>query len=384
MTRTSGSIGGTVTAAALARIGTPVPTVETASPTAVLGWAAARGRLRSGMADSARIAFVGDSKTMGAGAGTGGNYTVGAFARSRPARVAALLAAGGLPTRTDGFFGCAGLGSIADLLAYDPRRSGFSSWSGGANSLGGATMSTGNSNPGQFQPGGAVDRCSVFIRNGSDRPPFTVTKGTESVTLTPSGPNGGFARLEVSFVTRDAAPITIARGGNTGNLQLAGLIAWDSTRPGVEIANFGVFGVVAGFQADMTNAYSPAAALATYAPHLTIVNLGTNDSAQGLAMATWLANLRTIVQQARQSGSVILTWPAIAGVSPAGGSDVNRSQWRAALRAFAFDNGCLFIDDEALLGGRTAAQVSGAFADSLHETAWAYDVQAAAIARAIL
>jgi hypothetical protein len=384
MTRTSGSIGGAVTAAALARVGAPVPAVETASATALLSWAAARGRVRSGLADVARIAFVGDSKTVGAGAGSGTNFTVNAFARSRPARVAALLAAGGLPVRTDTFFGCAGMTSIADLLAYDPRRSGFSSWSGGVNSLGGATMSTGNTNPAQFQPTAAVDRCSVFIRNGSDRPAFTVTKGSESVTLTPSGSTGGFARLEVSFTTRDATPIVITRSGSTGNLQLVGLVAWDSSRPGIEIANFGVFGTVTGFYTDMTLGYSPGTALASYAPHLTIINFGTNDCAQGVPMATWLANVRTIVQQVRPTGSVILTWPAVGGSSPTGGADATRSLWRAALRAFAFDNGCLFIDDEALLGGRAAALSSGAFADSLHETAWAYDVEAAAIARAIL
>ena len=40
MTRTSGSIGGAVTAAALARVGALVPAVEASSPTALLGWAA--------------------------------------------------------------------------------------------------------------------------------------------------------------------------------------------------------------------------------------------------------------------------------------------------------------------------------------------------------
>ncbi|MDR6788267.1 hypothetical protein J2Y58_001625 [Sphingomonas sp. BE138] len=384
MTRTSGSIGGAVSAAALARVGAPVPAVETASPTALLAWAAARGRLRSGMADSARIAFVGDSKTMGAGAGSGASGTVGAFARARPARVAALLAAGGLPVRADAFFGCAGLGSIADVLAYDPRRSGFSGWSGGPVSLGGASMTAGSANPGQFQPSGPADRCSVFIRNGSDRPPLTVTKGAETVTITPTGAPGGFARLEVSFATRDANPIVVARAGGTTNLVLIGMIAWDSQRPGVEIANFGAYGVTSAFQADLSSAGAPAAALAAYAPHLTVVNLGTNDSQQAVPMATWLAKIRMIVQQARASGSVVLSWPAVAGVSPNGGTDANRAQWRNALRALAFETECLFIDEEALLGGRAAAQASGAFFDALHESPWAYDVQAAAIVRAIL
>lgn len=384
MTRTSGSIGGAVSPAALARAGAPLPALEATSATALLGWTAARGRVRSGMADVARIAFVGDSKTAGVGAGSGSAATIGAFARSRPARVAALLAAGGLPIRADAFFGCAGLTSIADVLAYDPRRSGFAGWSGGSASLGGAMMASAGPNPGQFQPAGPVDRCAVFIRSGSDRPPFTVAKGSETVTLTPSGATGTFARLEVGFATRDAQPIVVTRTGGATNLLLAGLVAWDNTRPGVEIANLGVSGVTAAYQADASSAVAPASALASYAPHLTVVNLGTNDSAQGVAMATWLANIRAIVQVARATGSVILSWPAIGGVSPTGGSDTARAAWRTALRALAFENDCLFVDEEALLGGRATAQATGAFTDPLHEAPWAYDVQAAAIARAIL
>lgn len=384
MTRTSGSIGGAVSPAALARAGAPVPVVEGASAANLFGWAAARGRLRTGAADAARIAFVGDSKTMGAGGGSGPAATIGAMARSRPARIAALLAAGGLPVRGDAFFGTAGLATIADVLAYDPRRSGFAGWSGGNVSLGGAAMSSGNASPGQFQPSAPVDRCAVFFRNGTDRPAFTVAKGGETVTVTPGGAPNTFTRHDVAFATRDAAPIVVTRTGTNNNLHLFGMVAWDSAKPGAEIANFGVYGVTTAFQADMALPYSPAAALASYAPHLTIVNLGTNDIGQGVAMAAWLANVRTIVQQARATGSVMLCWPAIGGAAPTGGADIARAQWRTALRALAADNNCLFVDEEALLGGRGAAAAGGAFTDGIHEAAWAYDVQAAAIVRAIL
>lgn len=383
MTRTSGSIGG-ATPAALARAGVSVPPVENATSTALLAWAAARGRLRSGQSDVARIAFVGDSKTMGAGAGGGPYVSQGAFTRSRPARVAALLAAAGVPVRTDGFFGAAGLPTIPDVLSYDPRRSGFSGWGGGNASLGGSTLSTGNGNPAQFQPGMATDRCSVFFRNGADRPAFTVAKGGESVTVTPSGPVNAFTRQEIVFAARDDNPIVVTRVGTASNLHLAGLMAWDSTRPGVEIANLGVFGCSSSYQADMTSAFAPASALATYAPHLTVVNIGTNDAAQAVPVTTWLANVRTIVLQAKLSGSVLLCWPSVGGWSPTYGSDTMRATWRAALRQFARDNDCLFIDEEALLGGRVVARTSGAFADSVHEMPWAYDLQAAAIVRAIL
>ncbi len=81
---------------------------------------------------------------------------------------------------------------------------------------------------------------------------------------------------------------------------------------------------------------------------------------------------------------MILAWPAVGGTSPTGGADAERAQWRTALRALAFEIDALFVDEEALLGGRAVAQASGAFTDSLHGSPWAYDVQAAAIARAIL
>jgi hypothetical protein len=383
MTRVSGSIGGTVSAAALARIGAPVPPLEAASAGNLLAWAAARSRLRAGMADAARIAFVGDSKTMGAGAGTGPQFTAGAFARSRPARVGALLAAAGLPARGEGFFGTAGVGTIADLIAYDPRRSGFAGWSGGSVSLGGPALATANANPGSFQTVAAVDRCHVYFRNGADRPAFTVQKGAETITVTPAGAPGGLGRQEVAFAVRDAAPIVVTRTGTTSNLHLVGLYAWDSARAGVEIVNFGVYGVVSGYQADAATPISPLAALGSYAPHLTVVNLGTNDLAQSVAAGVWIGNIRAIATQARQSGSVILCWPAVGGTTPLFGADPVRAQWRNALRALALELGCLFVDEEALLGGRVAAQAAGGFADAVHETAWAYDLQASAIVRAI-
>lgn len=383
MTRFSGSIGG-VTAAALAKVGAPVPAVEAATAGNLFAWAAARGRLRAGISDVARIAFVGDSKTMGAGAGSGAQATVGAFARSRPARIAALLAAGGLPLRRDSWFGSAGVPGIADVLAYDPRRSGFAGWTGGSVSLGGPSLSSGNANPGVFQPGGPTDRCAVFFRDGADRPAFTVGKGAETVTVTPAGPANGFRRQDITFATRDANPIAVTRTGTASNLNLIGMIAWDSAQPGIEIANFGVYGVTTAYQADAGTPVAPGAALGTYAPHLTVVNLGTNDIAQGQTMAAWLANVRLIVTTARASGSVILSWPAIGGISPANGADATRVQWRNALRVLAGELGCLFVDEEALLGGRASAQAAGAFVDGVHETAWAYDMQASAIARAIL
>src|SRR5690606_37808061 len=72
-------------------------TVQFRSAATLRRWGAAQAKLRTGAANAARIACIGDSKTLGAGAGTGTLFTAGAFAKSRPQRLAALLGLAGVP-----------------------------------------------------------------------------------------------------------------------------------------------------------------------------------------------------------------------------------------------------------------------------------------------
>lgn len=349
-------------------------------------WSKARDSLRAGSTINPRIAFVGDSKTRGAGAGTSNSANqnlTGAAMKAKHYRLAQLLNQEGIPAHAETWFGAGGAGTIPDATAYDPRLSGFSGWNGSVPSLGGTSFVTSNSNPGQFTPGTPVDRVSIFFRNAADRPAFTVAKGSETVAVTPDGIYR-LSRQEISFSTRDASPIIITRTGTTNSLLLIGLSAWDSTKPAVEVANFGVFGCNSAYQASTSDPLSPANALAIYAPHLTIINLGTNDLGQSVSLSSYIANITTIVQKAQLSGDVILCWPAVAGSQPSGGSDATRATWRAALKALASQLGCVFADEEALFGGRTGAQANGWFYDSLHESPAAYYSEANALVRLLV
>lgn len=345
-------------------------------------WSKARDALRAGGTSNPRIAFVGDSKTRGAGVGTNNSLNqglTGAATKAKHFRLAQLLNQAGIPAQAETWFGSGGTGTIPDAVAYDPRLSGFSGWSGGAASLGGGIFSGGVTNPGQFTPGVAVDRVSLFFRNGSDRPPFSIAKGSETVNVTSDGV-ARITRFEAAFTSRDTNPVVVTRtSGNS--LQLIGLVAWDSSKPAVEIANFGVFGCLSAYQANATDVWSPANALAVYAPHLTVVKLGTNDLNQSVPLATYLANITTIVQKAQLSGDVIVCWPAVAGTSPTGGNDTVRATWKAALKALAVRLDCVFADEEALFGGRLGAQTNGWFADALHENAAGYFCEANALVR---
>ena len=384
MGHVSGSIGGISAAHYNKRLvehGIGDPAVQFQSAATLRHWSVARSKLRIGAASVARIACVGDSKTVGAGAGA--LFTAGAFEASRPQRIAALLAASGLAVRTNGWFRSAGLATVADVLAYDPRRSEFFGWTGGSVSLGGPALSTGNANPGSFTPTSSVDRVSIFFRNGSDRRSFTVAKGAESVTITPSG-TAAMTRAEISFMVKDASPIVVTRTAGSTNLQLIGMMAWDGAVLGVEVANFGAYGITSAYHADASTAYAPCNALGVYAPDLTLINLGTNDLGNGtVTLGSYLSSLQAIVAQAKASGDCIIEWPSIGGVSPAFGSDATRRDWRDAAHDLAASNGCLFVDEEALLGGRALGATSGAFADAVQETTSAYEMEAAVLAAAL-
>jgi hypothetical protein len=343
-------------------------------------WRTCRAKLRLALVSTCKIAFPGDSKTFGAGAGTGSKFTVNAFGSSRPSRLAMLLAQSGLPTRTNSWFGAGGMSTIADVLAYDPRRSGFSGWSGGSVSLGGAALATGNTNPGNFQPSVPVDRVSVFYQQSASQGTFTVAKGSETTTIAAGNATSAIVRAEVTFTTKDASPIVITRSAG-GFVNIIGMTAWDSATPGIEISNFAVYGVISGYQADTTNPWSPANALAAYAPDLTIINLWTNDLNQSVTLPVALANIQTIITKAKVTGDCLLEWPSIGGASPSYGADATRAQWRSALITLAVSNGCAFQDDEALLGGRVGVVSNALTADGVHETGPAYDVEAQTLKR---
>lgn len=372
---TSGTAAPTL--AGLARIGAGPTSMVNAGGLIMLPWRAQLAKIRLGVEQVARLAIVGDSKSAGAGAGTGSQKMDGAFAKSWPSQLAARLAADGLIIR-DAWFGAAGMGTIPAVLAYDPRRTGFSGWGGGTVSLGGAALAAGSTaGIGSFQPSRAVDRHSLFVATGTGGGQLKVAKGSESFTINTVTGSPGFQRVESVFTTKSADPIQYSWLSG-GFVNVVGGVAWDGALPSVEVANFSIYGTTSGVQASATAPAAPLNALGTYAPHATLVKIGTNDLNTGVPMTTWEANVRAIVAKGRVTGTVGLIWPSIGGTSPTYGSDNTRAAWRARAIRIALDLGAAFFDEEALLGGRAGANSSGALPDSVHAAEWAQAMEAAA------
>jgi len=61
-----------------------------------------------------------------------------------------------------------------------------------------------------------------------------------------------------------------------------------------------------------------------------------------------------------------------------------RAVWKAQLRTLATSKGCVFLDEEAVFGGRTGAVNGGWFADGRHESAAAYLSLATPLTRLLL
>lgn len=367
--------GVSATLAALSRVGAAPASMVNVSPATMLLWRTAQAKLKAGVVSAIRIACVGDSKTAGAGAGTGSQRMDGAFPKAWPTQMAAMFAADGFVIR-DSWFGTAGMQSPAAIAAYDPRRSGFTGWGGGETSLGGPTLATNNSNIGSFQVSRPVDRASVFVRISTGGGVLRVAKGNESFTINTVGAEA-FLRSEFVFTTKSADPIQVSWASG-GYVSVAGTVAWDSGLPGVEVGNFSIYGTTSVTQAGTSKACSPLNALAAYAPNLTFIKLGTNDVNTGVALAVWEANIRAIVARAKLTGSVVLIWPSIGGASPAFGSDAVRTMWRARALQIALNMGAIFFDEEALLGGRAGANASGALPDNVHAAEWAQLLEAMA------
>lgn len=356
-------------------------------------WSIAWAKAQAGAATRpARLLFVGDSKTMGAGASKvvdGPKYITDVFTRSKSAHVARLLRRS--CAVYEGFVGYNGASTPAERMLYDPRVT-LTNTGGGVRALAGTITSSSVGTFISYAHGVApVDRFSVLTQWDITRPAFSVSKGSETFTLTPAGATANVAsRQEVVFATKDAAAITLTKGaGTSGTTPIIAGVAWDSANPGVEVMNAGVYGITAKATVTPQNGndmdYLPV--LAVYAPDLTVIALGTNDvtgvSGPNVSLSDYLAAITSIATVAKVTGDVIVIWNAVGGNNPANGDDVTRAIWKSALRDLCQNNGYLFLDEEQFFGSRNAAQAAGAYRDGTHENDWAYVLQGAALERVI-
>lgn len=351
-------------------------------------WQAALAKLRAGIYRP-RIVFIGDSKTTGTGAGTssGNSWTDGAEPRSKIAHVVKLLNARGIPANRNAWFASSGLPSPAAKIAYDPRLSNFSGWTGSAQTLGGVCFATNGTTPATFTPSGDVDTLETYFRlRSADGQGSITADASPTVLATMNVAYGGAETLGKVTVNVTKGPHSFnAQRTGGGFFVFAGMLAYDSTLPAVDVINGGAFGTTSAYHASTNpSPVNAANALSVVRPDLVVIQLGSNDLNTSVSAASYAANIQDIITKAKAAGADVVLEVATFGNTGGYGTDVEREAYRQALIALGAANGCMVADHAARFVSFANANGLSLMRDGIHETEPGYSDEAMALIGALI
>ncbi len=192
-----------------------------------------------------------------------------------------------------------------------------------------------------------------------------VTQGSFSV----AGPLFVTLKLTIT-VPLTSAPIAVVRTAGP-SVFFTGIDAYNSAAKKIRILGFGQPGETAGYLASATS-YSVPQFISLLDPALTILETGINDWEQGVALATFQANLQSLIDNIKPVSDLILIGPnGTGGVA----SDATQLTFNAAIEAKASANGLLFMDVRDINASwvnYTAANAAGKMSDITHPNATGY------------
>jgi lysophospholipase L1-like esterase len=344
---------------------------------------AAVGRVRAGTGVMKSL-HIGDSTTRGFGA-------EGAYASTfpktldYPTQFAKLLNSYYIPAVSS--FGVGSgyitLGSVAN----DDRWTVGSGWAVDAYGFGGepsaaglksgsAYLSTSSASGAlAYAPGTSCDRMDIYYYRSTGNGTMTasIDGGTAVVTDTGSGAAG------VQKVTITASTIasnhvlSITRSSGAGILVL-GVEAYLSATPQVRVANVGL-----GSTRTAEWAYSAAGlgfysadCIKAYAPDVSWIMLGINDSRYAVSSSAWTANMSTIIDACKVSGDVVLM-TVIPSLNGSSGTDTSlEAAYRTACQSLAVTKSCALVDVYGRFGSYTLGNAAGYYYDGVHLNAPGY------------
>lgn len=347
----------------------------------LLNWRKVVASVRAG-AGRGRVLFIGGSATMGQGAGTGGtNNLDGAYARAFPSRLVPLLN-GFVPTSMQSIFGNQNSGAVA-INDYDPRVTFGTGWgvTTGILSMGGPMLrfvtGSGVGSLG-FTPAGVFDNFTIVYLQNTSQGSFKVNVdgGASLATIDAAGAQ---SLQSISYTVALGAHTINVEGQNTGNVNVIGIMAWDSTVPTIDIC----LGASSGAKVDSyynggsSQAWTPIYVFPFIAPDLTIINLVTNDSNNGTDLATYIATLQILITAAKATGDVILMAGPPSNTTPA--TDGTLDTYISAMLDLALANDCCMLNMKQRWGGYAEIQPYFPYYDNLHPGQLGYEDVAQAV-----
>lgn len=310
-------------------------------PSSLKNWRNAVAGVRAGLS-RARLLCLGDSTTAGVGSTAlyNGNYPV-----NYPSYLTKQLNAYFAPASNNSLIGTKNIDPVANPL-YDSRLSMQTGWSqAGATSLGGPMFwcSTANATW-SFTPTSVVDTIEIYTIGNFQ--PGTVTvnvDGGASLGTISSNTGGGIVKTTYT-VTKGLHTINIVQA--TGTMYLAGVIAYDSTTPAIDVVTSGyASGLVSDISGPAGNPWSCINVLGVYKPSLTVIALRINDWLFHNSVTSYQANLTALVNAVLAAGSDVV----LLGSPPSNGSvqsapQTDQEQYNIAQRAVALATNVPLID----------------------------------------
>lgn len=352
----SGSLGGSVRPVGLSTFRTALNRVK-----------AATGR--------GKIVVIGDSTSMGAGAGTSGTTNLnGAAQKSWPQGLQRFIAAPNYLS-ANSWWGTQGYDSAAGitLTGYDTRLAQGANWAPNLATLGGKVIryAPGAVNNFSFTPTYAFDTIIVYMlkNNGNGTATINIDGGASLGTInTNSG--GALLWATQTFTVAKAIHTINIVPNNDAQMFFGGILCYDSTVPAIDVIQTAVYGSTASVFTPNVNVYDQIPTLKFIAPDLTIIDLTINDSNAGTALATYQANLQTIITAAKVSGDVLLMVGPPSNTAAATNGTLDT--YIAVLRALAEINVCSIVDMKQLWGSYAAIQATYPYLDTLHPQTGGY------------
>lgn len=282
-------------------------------------WRKAIARSRAGISP-ALLAFYGDSKTAGQGAGTGTSNVTSARKRSEAFQVVNILNRKLCKATTDSWMGDQNIGAVAGYTGqptagvgynlYDPTvvASGGSAWNSdtGVSPAGGRFWigQSGGTGSLTFTPSSNFDTVVVVyarVSNSASSLPVTIN-GVSQTAINTQGAN-----LFGSTTFTGVATGNIVLGAPTGgNAFLIGVYCYLSSDPGIIPLQFGACGQTTAWMSGGNNPWEQANCVQSMSPHLTVFKSLTNDVNSGVTAASYSASLQTLITKIKSVGDLVV------------------------------------------------------------------------------
>ena len=329
-----------------------------------------------------RVLCVGDSTMAGWGAGGVGSGS-GQYVNAFTNQAAALMAAAGVNTSTENFFGDRNFTQAGgSVTTFDTRLTLGTGWSAasGTASLGGrllqASAGAGNLS---FAPTTNCDTFEIYyaVNTGFGVFGYAFNGGAQAGTVNTSG-TGGVGK---SVVTTALGANTLNITPTSGTVSIVGVIAYNSTVKTVQIVNVGAGGFKTADWIDVTNGWSPGNAAPTMGQDLTVIDLTINDPYNGVSNSTYSANLQTLTNLFAGTDVLFMSGNAVNTTAV---TSVNQAATVSSMSSTASGNGMPFVDIYSILGDWATLNANGNMFDSLHPDTSGYALIAAQIKAALL